>query len=239
MTVPGSDSPRSAAALKGARDTIPMIVGAIPFGLIFGTLAAQGPLAAWQGQTMSASVFAGSAQFIALGLVASHTGLLVIWMTTFVVNLRHMLYAATLLPAVAALPLRWRLGLGFLLTDETFAVVAARRQLAPDDRQLHWYFLGSGVAMYVSWNSVTLAGLVFGSAFPQLQSLGLEYAIVATFVALIVPQLNRLPHLAAALAAGLLAYLWQDRPYRLGLLAAVGVGVAVGLALSRLRRRAA
>ena len=238
MTGPGNDSPR-AAALRGARDTIPMIVGAIPFGLIFGTLAAQGPLAAWQGQMMSATVFAGSAQFIALGLVASHTGLLVIWMTTFVVNLRHMLYAATLLPAVASLPLRWRLGLGFLLTDETFAVVAARSRFAPGDRQVHWYFLGSGLSMYVSWNSVTLAGLVFGSAFPQLQALGLEYAIVATFVAIVVPQLNRLPHLAASLAAGALAYLWQDMPYQLGLLAAVCVGVVVGLALSRLRGRAA
>ena len=239
MTVPGNDSPRREAALAGARDTIPMIVGAIPFGLIFGTMAAQGPLAAWQGQMMSAAVFAGSAQFIALGLVASHTGLLVIWLTTFVVNLRHMLYAATLLPAVAALPLRWRLGLGFLLTDETFAVMVARRQRTPDDPHMHWYFLGSGAAMYISWNSVTLAGLIFGSAFPQLQSLGLEYAIVATFVAIVVPQLNRMPQLAAALAAGLLAYLWQDMPYKLGLLAAVAVGVAVGLALARMQRREA
>lgn len=237
MTEPGSDSPRRAAALRGARDTIPMIVGAIPFGLIFGTLAAQGPLASWQGQMMSAAVFAGSAQFIALGLVAGHTGLLVIWLTTFVVNLRHMLYGATLLPAVASLPLRWRLGLGFLLTDETFAVVAARRQHAADDPHIHWYFLGSGVSMYVSWNTVTLVGLIFGSAFPQLQSLGLEYAIVATFVAIIVPQLGRLPHLAAAIAAGTLAYLWQGMPYKLGLLASVAMGVLVGLTLSRLRRR--
>ncbi|MBM3539350.1 MAG: AzlC family ABC transporter permease [Alphaproteobacteria bacterium] len=239
MTLPETDSPHCAAALEGARDTIPMIVGALPFALIFGTLAAQGPLAAWHGQAMSALVFAGSAQFIALGLVASHTGLLVIWLTTFVVNLRHMLYGANLLPAVAALPLRWRLALGFLLTDETFAVVAARRQLAPADRQIHWYFLGSGLALYVSWNTVTLVGLLFGSAFPQLQSLGLEFAIVATFVAIVVPQLNRAPHLAAAIAAGTLAYLWQGMPYKLGLLASVAVGVAVGLALNRLRNREA
>lgn len=236
MIKPGSDSPRRAAALKGASDTLPMIVGAIPFGLIFGTLAVQGPLASWQGQMMSATVFAGSAQFIALGLVAGHTGLLVIWLTTFVVNLRHMLYAATLLPAVASLPLRWRLALGFLLTDETFAVVAARRRLAGDDPHIHWYFLGSGLAMYASWNTVTLAGMLFGSAFPQLQALGLEYAIVATFVAIIVPQLGRLPHLAAAIAAGTLAYLWQGMPYKLGLLASVAVGVLVGLALTRLKR---
>lgn len=239
MSVSGSDSPRRDSALRGARDTIPMIVGALPFGLIFGTLAAQGPLAAWQGQAMSAAVFAGSAQFIALGLVASHTGLLVIWLTTFVVNLRHMLYAATLLPTVAALPLRWRLALGFLLTDETFAVMVARRRAVADDPLVHWYFLGSGAAMYASWNTVTLIGLLFGAAFPQLQSLGLEFAIVATFVAIVVPQLDRLPHVAAAVAAGSLAYLWQDMPYRLGLLAAVVAGVAVGLALARMRARGA
>ena len=100
-------SPLSSFA-AGARDTIPMLVGAAPFGLIFGALVAANQLAAWQGQLMSLSVFAGSSQFIALGLVAGHAGILVIWLATFIVNLRHMLYAATLLPHVAHLPARWR-----------------------------------------------------------------------------------------------------------------------------------
>jgi len=234
----GNDSPGLNAFLLGARDTIPMIVGAMPFGLIYGTLAAQALPSFAHSQLMSATVFAGSAQFIALGLIAGHAGLVVIWLTTFVVNLRHMLYAATLLPSVAALPLRWRTVLGFLLTDETFAVMVARRQSVPDDPEIRWYFLGSGVALYVTWNMVTLLGLVFGSAFPQLQSLGLDYAIVATFVAIVVPQLGRMPHLAAAIAAGLLAYLWQDLPYKLGLLAATMAGVAVGLACARWRAHA-
>lgn len=223
-------------ALAGARDTIPMLVGALPFGIIFGTLAAAGPLEAWHGQLMSLLVFAGSSQFIALGLVAGHTGLAVIWLTTFVVNLRHLLYGAALLPEVAHLPLRWRALLGFLLTDELFAVMTARRLARPGETLSRWYFLGSGVAMYVNWQACTLAGLAFGASFPQLQALGLDYAMVATFVAILVPQLNRLPHVAAAVAAGLLAYLGQGLPYKLGLLLAVLAGVGVGLALRRGRQ---
>jgi 4-azaleucine resistance transporter AzlC len=220
----------------GARDTIPMIVGAVPFGIIFGTLAAAGPLSPWHGQLMSLVVFAGSAQFIALGLVASHTGLAVIWLTTFVVNLRHMLYGASLLPSVAHLPLRWRILLGFLLTDELFAVMTGRRMRYPDEPLSRWYYLGSGVAMYVNWQMCTLAGLWFGAAFPELQSLGLDYAMVATFIAILVPQLGRLPHFAAAVTAGAIAYLGQGLPYKLGLLVAVLAGIVVGLVLKRMRR---
>lgn len=223
--------------LAGARDTIPMLVGAVPFGVIFGTLAAAGPLSAWQGQLMSMLVFAGSAQFIALGLVAGHTGLLVIWLTTFIVNLRHMLYGAALLPSVAHLPLRWRALLGFLLTDELFAVMTGRQAQRPGQILSRWYYLGSGVAMYINWQLCTLAGLSFGAAFPELQSWGLDYAMVATFVAILVPQLGRLPHFAAAVAAGLIAYLGQDLPYKSGLLAGVLAGVVIGLALSRMRNR--
>src|SRR3546814_10369679 len=97
-----------------------MLVGAGPFGVIFGSLVTVNLLAAWQGQFMSLSVFAGSSQFIALSLVASNAGLIVILFATFIVNLRHALYGATLLPHVKHLPMRWRLLLGFLLTDETF-----------------------------------------------------------------------------------------------------------------------
>ncbi|HZW21338.1 AzlC family ABC transporter permease [Noviherbaspirillum sp.] len=226
---------RLSSFAAGARDTIPMLIGAAPFGMIFGTLVTAGPLAAWQGQLMSMGVFAGSSQFIAVGLVAGQAGMLVIWLTTFIVNLRHMLYAATLLPHVAHLPARWRWTLGFLMTDETFAVMNGYYSRHREQPHGHWYFLGSGLSMYINWQTWTLVGLVFGAVFPQLQSLGLDYAMVATFIAIVVPQLNRLPHFGAALAAGIFAYLLKDLPFKLGLMAAVMIGVATGLALSRWR----
>lgn len=232
-----SQSTRLSSLAAGARDTLPMLVGAAPFGMIFGALVSVGPLAAWQGQLMSMSVYAGSSQFIAVGLVASHAGMLVIWLTTFIVNLRHMLYAATLLPHVARLPARWRWTLGFLLTDETFAVMNGYYSRHKEAPLGHWYFLGSGLAMYANWQFWTLIGLLFGAVFPQLQSLGLDFAMVATFIGIIVPQLTRLPHLAAAIAAGMFAYLLKDLPYKLGLMSAVLIGVTAGLALLRWQAR--
>ena len=231
--------PRLSSLAAGARDTVPMLVGAAPFGVIYGTLAASSALALWQGQAMSLMVYAGSSQFIALGLLAGHAGLAVIWLTTFIVNLRHALYAATLLPHVAHLPLRWRCVLGFFLTDETFAVMSGHYARHPQSPLGHWYFLGSALAMYGNWQLWTLVGLLFGETFPQLQGLGLDFAMVATFIAIVVPQLASLPRFAAAVAAGAVAYLGRDLPYQMGLLAAVLVGVIVGMSLARWRARAA
>jgi len=229
---------RAAEFVAGARDTIPMMIGAAPFGVIFGTLVTSGPLSPWHGQLMSLAVFAGSAQFIALGLFASHASFAVIWATTLIVNLRHVLYSATLAPYVSHLPLRWRLALGGLLTDEVFAVAWAHlRRQPPGDDVLPYHFLGSGVAMYVNWQLWTVVGLLFGAAFPGLQSLGLDFAMVATFIAIVVPQLVALRYIAAAVTAGALAFFWQDWPYKLGLLGAVAAGVAVGVALSWPRRQ--
>ncbi len=217
----------------GARDTIPMMVGAAPFGIIFGTLVTAGPLRLWHGQFMSLAVFAGSSQFIALGLIAAHASFAVIWATTLIVNLRHVLYSATLAPYVARLPVRWRLALGGLLTDEVFAVAYAHYRHAPPGQIGPHYFLGSGVAMYVNWQLWTLAGLLFGAAFPRLQSLGLDFAMVATFIAIVVPQLVSLRYIASAATAGIVALACAALPYKLGLLAAVAAGVAVGVVLSR------
>jgi len=236
-----SDPNRLREFTAGARDTIPMLVGAAPFGVIFGTLVASGPLHLWHGQLMSLLVFAGSAQFIALGLIAGHASFAVIWATTFVVNLRHLLYSATLAPYVSHLPTRWRWALGGLLTDEVFAVAWAHYRLHPPGAIGPYYFLGSGLSMYLNWQVWTLAGLLFGAAFPGLQSLGLDFAMVATFIAIVVPQLVALRYVAAAVTAGALVFFWQAWPYKLGLLAAVFAGVAVGVMLSRPRdaRRAA
>ncbi len=83
-----------------------MMVGAVPFGIIFGMLVTASPLTLWHGQLMSLAIFAGSVQFIAVGLIAGHASFAVIWATTFVVNLRHIFYSATLAPYVAHLPAR-------------------------------------------------------------------------------------------------------------------------------------
>jgi 4-azaleucine resistance transporter AzlC len=224
----------------GARDTIPMVVGAAPFGVIFGTLVSGSALSPWQGQLLSLAVFAGASQFIALSLFAAHAGFAVIVATTLIVNVRHVLYGATLAPYVAHLPLRWRCLLGFMLTDEVFSVSFRHYRRRPPGEIGPWYCFGSGVALYLSWQLATAAGLVFGAAFPRLQALGLDFAMVATFIALVVPQLVALRYVAAAAVAGVLSVAWNDWPYKLGLLSAVLAGVMVGVLMSAMpdgRRR--
>jgi 4-azaleucine resistance transporter AzlC len=181
---------------------------------------------------MSLAVFAGSAQFIALGLIAGHAGFAVVLATTLVVNLRHLLYSATLAPYVAHLPMRWRCVLGALLTDEVFAVSWGRYRHHAPGVIGPYYCFGSGLSMYLNWQLWTALGLLFGASFPRLQSLGLDFAMVATFIAIVVPQLVALRYVAAAVTAGALAWYWQAWPYKLGLLGAVVAGVVVGVVLS-------
>lgn len=221
---------RSRELLSGMRDTIPMLIGTLPFGIVFGTLAISAGLSVSATLAMSLLVFAGSAQFIAASLVASGAGLVVILLTTLIVNLRHALYSASLLPYVRHLPQRWRAGLAFALTDESFAVVHRHYLLnnAPLVHQ-HWYFLGSCLAMYSVWFACTLVGVLLGQALPGMAGWGLDFAMVATFIGIVVPLLRTRPMLLAALAAGGVAVLAHGLPYQLGLLLAALVGIITGL----------
>ncbi|OYV39260.1 MAG: branched-chain amino acid ABC transporter permease, partial [Thiomonas sp. 20-64-5] len=156
------------------------------------------------------------------------SGLVVVF-TTLVVNLRHLLYSASLQPQMARLPQRWRMLLAFWLTDETYAAVHHR--YARDDGApfKHWYTAGSGAAMYGNWLGWTAAGALLGQASPALTHLGLEFALVATFVGIVVPLLRERPSIAVALTAAAVALLARDLPYKLGLLLAALAGVLVGV----------
>jgi 4-azaleucine resistance transporter AzlC len=221
----------------GARDSLPMLLGAAPFGVIFGTLAAPSGLSAAGALAMSLCVFAGSSQFIALTLLASGTGLAVILLTTFIVNLRHALYSATLLPHVAGLRKRWRVPLAFWLTDETFAVVQLRYGAADTSPNKHWYYLGSCLAMYGNWVLWTLAGVLLGRSVPRLEHMGLEFAMAATFTGIVVPMLRNRPMLGAALGAAAVALAARGLPYKLGLMLAALAGVVIGLVLESLQEQ--
>jgi len=216
--------------VAGARAELPILFGVVPFGLIFGAVAVAGGLSPPVAQAMSSVIFAGSAQFIGAQLMAAGTPALVLLATTFVVNLRHLLYSASLAPHVHHLPLRWRLLLAYLLTDEAFAVTIVH-YTDPDSPPAarHWYYLGAGLALWTSWQISTALGVFFGAAVPAAWSL--DFALALTFIGIVVPTLRDRPHTSAALAAALVAVLTFAWPYKLGLMAAALVGIAVGVVL--------
>ncbi len=221
----------------GGRDTIPLIIGAIPFGLIFGTLATASGLSFAATMAMSAFVFAGSAQFIAVGLMASGTGWPLIVLTTFVVNLRHALYSATLAPYVTRLPQRWQIPMAFGLTDETFAVVVNRYNETDDSAHTRWYYLGSMVFMYTNWQICTFLGLTVGQLIPDAAAWGLDFAMPVTFIGMIIPYLKNRPMVATVIVAGLVALVAYPMPHKLGLMVAALAGIGAGLVVEVISTR--
>ena len=221
---------RRSEFLGGVRDTFPLVVGAIPFGIIFGALAVNSGLSPAAAMGFSIFVFAGSSQFIGSNLVGQGVGIGLIVFTTFIVNVRHALYSATLAPHMKHLPQRWLLPLGFWLTDETFAVVITRYNKPDSSPFKHWYHLGSSVIMYLNWNFWTFIGLVAGQSIPDLSRYGLAFAMDVTFIGMVMPQLKNRPMVLAALSAGLSAVALNNLPNKLGLIVAVFIGITVGIA---------
>ena len=213
----------------GVRAEIPLLIGGFPFGLIYGALALNAGLSKAAAQVMSFTVFAGSAQFIAAQLVHENTPGFVIVLTIAVVNLRHMLYSASLAPYLAALPVRWKVLLSYLLTDEAYAPTVLHYEKEGLTPQAHWFLLGAGGVLWLDWQLGTALGIFLGAAIPE--SSLLDFALPLTFIAMLVPVLRGRPAIAAALSAGVVALIAYSLPYKLGLIVAALVGILVGTLL--------
>ena len=231
MTSKTTNSPRRQEFLTGIKDTIAMVIGAIPFGIIFGALAVTGDNPLTPGATMGMSlfVFAGSAQFIGIGLYSQGIGLALIVFTTFIVNLRHALYAASLAPYMRHVGHNWLLPLGFWLTDETYAVVIRRFQGQPDHPYRHWYYLGSAIFMYSNWQLCTLIGIVAGQQLGDAASWGLDFAMVVTFIGIVVPLIINRPMLVCAVVAAGVSVATYGLPNRLGYMVGGLAGILAGM----------
>ena len=213
-----------------------MLIGTMPFGFVAGVAAIAAGMSALEGMALSIFSFSGIAQLIVSQLIAAQSPFIVTVAAAFVVSLRFMMYSAALSPHLAHLDRRWRAGLAFLMTDQSFAMTV-RRYGDPGDRQhKHWYFLGSALTLYVSWQAAVLVGIVLGASVPQAWSL--DFAVVLCFIALLVPVVKTRANLAAALVAAAIALAAAGLPYRLALVVASITGIAAGLVVEALHRRA-
>lgn len=182
---------------QGTVAMIPLSVAVIPWGLLAGSYAIDSGLSPLESQALSAILFAGSAQLVVTGMMKAGAGLATMLLTTLFITSRHFLYSVSMREKVSPLPIKWRLTLGFLLTDELFAVVGNQ-----DPKRFEpWYALGAGLSFYLCWNAATLVGIVAGSYIPAMGDLGLEFAVAATFIALVIPTIKNSPTLAAVIVA--------------------------------------
>ncbi|GAB4152353.1 MAG: AzlC family ABC transporter permease [Candidatus Promineifilaceae bacterium] len=216
----------------GIQAELPIALGVIPFGMIYGVLAIAAGLPPLLAQAMSAVVFAGSAQFIGVQLFAAATPAGIIWLTTFIVNLRHLLYSASVAPYLQPLSPRWKWLLAYLLTDEAYVTAI----LHYDNPQAsspfkHWFFLGAGVTLWGFWQASTAVGIFLGAQVPS--SWALDFTLALTFIGLVVPALTSWPPIAAAVTAGVVALLTPDLPYKSGLMLAAIAGITAGLLTER------
>jgi len=210
----------------GVRAEFPLLIGVFPFGMIYGALALEAGLSKLASQMMSSIVFAGSSQFVTTQLVHDAAPGLVMVLTIAVVNMRHVLYSASLAPYLASLSMRWKLVLSYLLTDEAYAPSILRYEKEGVQPFSHWFLLGAGFALWLTWQVSTALGIFLGTAIPAAWSL--DFALPLTFIAMVVPVLKNRPAVAAALSAGLVALAAYSLPYKLGLILAALVGILVG-----------
>jgi 4-azaleucine resistance transporter AzlC len=210
----------------GVRAEIPLLIGVFPFGMIYGALALNAGLSPAESQGMSSIVFAGSAQFITTQLMHELAPGFVIVLTIAVVNLRHMLYSASLAPYLASLSTRWKALLSYLLTDEAYAPTILHYEKEGATPDAHWFLLGAGISLWINWQISTALGIFLGAAIPE--SWSLDFALPLTFIAMLVPVLKDRPAIAAALSAGVVALIAFSLPYRLGLILAALVGIVIG-----------
>ena len=219
----------------GIRDELPMMLGVVPFGLVFGVLGISSGLSPLQTILMSSILFGGASQVIFVQLWASNIPALVVGGSVSVVNLRHALYSASMAPYLRPLPLRWRVILGYLLTDEAYAISIRRFTTLPSSPNQHFHLLGAGLTLWVSWQCATITGVLAGKTIPPEWSLG--FVIPLTFIAIVAPAIKSRADLAACITAGTIAIMGQNLPYKSWIVMAAFGGIAAGWGVKTIMRR--
>jgi predicted branched-subunit amino acid permease len=185
----------------GAASVAPMLVGVIPFGLVAGATPVEADLGWGVAVGLSTIVFAGASQLAATDVLGDGGSALIAALAAWTINLRMLLYSASLAPHLANESLRTRLGVAYLLTDQAYAVSIQRWTVDgdPPERRVP-YYVGAGLTLWVVWQCSTIAGIVIGPVIPDEIPLG--FAVPLVFLVLLVPALSSRPAVVAALAGG-------------------------------------
>ena len=173
--------------IAGMRAGLPVLFGFIPVGIAYAVLAMQSGFDGVQTILMSVFVFAGASQMMAVGMYAQGAGIIAMIVTTFILNLRHLIMSTCVMNKMKAAPRRMRLFAAFGVTDETFSIYTAVNESKSNVR----FFLGVAAVTYFSWVGSSVLGVLANNVLPDIVSKSLGIALYALFIALLTPNVRR------------------------------------------------
>ena len=212
--------------IEGSKAVSPILLGAVPFGLVIGVSIAATPIDNWVGWATSIFIFAGAAQVAVIELINDNALAAVAIATPLIINLRHAMYSAAMAPHFGKLTRIDRLWLPYLLTDQAFVISASRYEPDSDPTTVKWFYLGTALTLWIPWQIATVVGIVVGAEVPREWSL--DFAIALVFLGLLAPAVHNRPSAVAAIVGGGVAVLSLDLPNGIGIIVASIAGVAAG-----------
>jgi 4-azaleucine resistance transporter AzlC len=215
---------------KGVRAALPLLLGVVPFGLVSGVAAVGAGLTLVEAMGLSVVVFAGASQLAILDLLGRDAPLAVVVLTAAVINVRMVMYSASIAPYFRPFRRRWKALLAYLLTDQAYALSIAE-YTRHEDTDRRWYYFGIAATIWVVWQVATVAGIVLGANVPERW--GLQFAVPLVFLTLLVMALKDRPTVAAGVVGGGVAVVGAGLPLNLGLVVGAVAGVATGVLVER------
>ena len=224
------DSSPASEFWEGARLSIPVIVAAGPFALLFGALAVDNGFSVFEAFLMSAAVFGGASQMVGIELFGQHVAPWLIVLSIFAVNFRHVLYSAAIGRHLAHWPVVQQALAYFILTDPQYAIAESKVE---SGRKVGFaFYMGAGAPVYLSWIILSGLGAFFGRMIPDTEALGVDFLLPIYFLGLVMGFRKRplwLPVVVASAIVSIIAYKIVGSPWHVSIGALAGVLLAVVL----------
>ena len=192
--------PSLSEARAGAAAVAPMLLGVVPFGLVAGAAPVAEGLGGWASVGLSTLLFAGASQLAIVDVLGQGGSAVVAILAALTINLRMVLYSASLAPYLSHEPTHRRLGAAYLLVDQNYALSVSRWEGDSHPERRLSYFAGAGLLLWTAWQAATITGVLIGAAVPE--DVPLDFAVPLVFLVLLVPLLADRPAVAAAVTGG-------------------------------------
>ena len=221
--------------VRGSIDVLPLLIPVVPFGIIFGAIGIELGFGPYVTYATSIIIFSGASQIVFFQLLSAGASSIVAITSSSVISTRHLLYGVVVNQYLSNLSIYWKIGLSYILTDQAFAVSNEYFKKNKRDEFKHYYLLGAGITLWVTWQLTTIVGILLGSIVPE--ELGLTFTIPLTFLALLINYFRKIDHIIVIIVSGVLSVILFEAPFKSYIIFSSLISLLIAYLIVKIRKQ--